>query len=250
MVQPDYLNRLAAALQRPGVGLVTCLYRGRPLGGFWSRIGAMGVDYGFLPNVVTGVALNMARPCVGATIALRRCTLEAIGGFSAIKDQLADDYALGEAVRDHGLNVVVADFVVSHAHSESTFGEVWRRDMRWARTIRSLDPKGYLGLAATFPLGWALLALVASGFEPAALILTAAALLCRMIVQDEVDQRFPGSRHALWLSPARDLFSFAIFLGSFVPGQIHWRGRDYALGEDGIMAPVGVDSEEAEAEVA
>jgi ceramide glucosyltransferase len=250
-VEPDYLCRLAAALQRPGVGLVTCLYRGMPLAGLWAKLGAMGVDYGFLPNVVTGVALNMARPCVGATIALRRVTLEAIGGFSAIKDQLADDYALGEEVRKRGLNVVLADFVVAHSHSERDFADVWRRDMRWARTIRALDPLGYLGLAVSFPLAWALLALVASGFAPAAMILTATALLCRMILQDEVDQRFPGYRHALWLGPVRDLFSFVIFVGSFIPGQIHWRGRDYALGENGIMAPVGVEaSGEAEAEVA
>jgi ceramide glucosyltransferase len=250
-VEPTYLCRLAAALQRPGVGLVTCLYRGMPLAGLWAKIGAMGVDYGFLPNVMTGVALNLARPCVGATIALRRVTLEAIGGFSAIKDQLADDYALGEEVRQRGLNVVLADFVVAHAHSERDFAEVWRRDMRWARTIRALDPLGYLGLAVSFPFAWALLALLASGFAPAAMILTATALLCRMILQDEVDQRFPGYRHALWLGPVRDLFSFAIFAGSFIPGQVHWRGRDYALGEDGAMAPVGAEpSGEAEAEVA
>lgn len=251
MVAPDYLCRLAAALQRPGVGIVTCLYRGMPLAGLWSRIGAMGVDYGFLPNVLTGLSLKMAEPCIGATIALRRCTLDAIGGFAAIKDQLADDYALGEAVRERGLQVVLADFVVGHAHSETEFSEVWRRDMRWARTIRSLNPAGYFGTAVTFPVGWALLALLASGFAPEAAVLAGAALLCRTILQDQVDERFEaGCRHPLWLGPVRDLFSFAIFLGSFVHGQVHWRGRDYALGEDGVMEPVGVDGEAAEAEVA
>jgi ceramide glucosyltransferase len=102
----------------------------------------------------------------------------------------------------------------------------------------------------TFPVGWALLAALASGFAPAAAILVCAALLCRMILQDEIDQRFDGRKHALWLGPVRDLFSFAIFAGSFLPGQVHWRGRDYAVGEDGIMEPVGVDAEAAEAEVA
>jgi ceramide glucosyltransferase len=246
-VAPDYLDRLTASLLRPGVGIVTCLYRGAALSGFWSQIGAMGVDYGFLPNVLTGVALNMAKPCIGATIALRRCTLDAIGGFHAIKDQLADDYALGEVVRERGLQVVLADFVVRHAHSETSGAEVWRRDMRWARTIRDLDSAGYFGTAVTFPTGWALLALFASGFAPAAAVLACAALLCRMILQDEVDQHFEGEKHPLWLGPARDLFSFAIFLGSFLPGQVHWRGREYSLGEDGVMEPI---EGEAEAEVA
>ncbi len=246
-MEPDYLQRLAAALARPGAGLVTCLYRGRPMAGLWSRLGAMGVDYGFLPNVVTGVTLGMARPCIGATIALRRKTLEGIGGFVAIKDQLADDYALGEAVRNLGLDVVLADFAVSHAHGEESFGALWRRDLRWARTIRSLDPLGYAGMAVSFPLAWSLLALLASGFSTAAMILAAAALLCRLTLQVEVDERFPARVHAARLMPARDLLSFAIFVVSFVPGQVHWRGRKFSMGENGVMAPVEAEETEAEA---
>ncbi len=237
-VEPDYLDRLAAAIERPNVGLVTCLYRGRPLAGFWSRLGAMGVDYGFLPNVLTGMALNMAEPCVGATIALRRDTLEAIGGFDRIKDQLADDYMLGEAVREQGQEIAVADFVVGHAHSERSLSEVWRRDLRWARTIHSLDPLGHIGSAVTFPVAWALLAVLVSGFSPAMVGLAGAAVLARMILQFEIDQRFPGHDHAIWLGPVRDLFSFAVFVASFLPGQIHWRGHDYALGDGGVMTEV------------
>ena len=245
-VEPDYLDRLAAAIERPNVGLVTCLYRGKPLAGFWSRLGAMGVDYGFLPNVLTGMALNMAEPCVGATIALRRDTLEAIGGFERVKDQLADDYMLGEAVRELGLEIAVADFVVGHAHFERSLGEVWRRDLRWARTIRSLDPLGHIGSAVTFPVAWALLAVLISGFSPTTVALAGAAVLARMILQFAIDQRFPGHDHALWLGPVRDLFSFAVFIASFLPGQVHWRGQDYELRDDGVMAEV----EEAEVETA
>ncbi len=246
-VASDYLQRLAAALARPGVGLVTCLYRGRPMAGLWSRLGAMGVDYGFLPNVVTGVTLGLARPCIGATIALRRATLQAIGGFVAIKDQLADDYALGEAVRGRDSKVALADFAVGHAHGEETFGELWRRDLRWARTIRSLDPLGYIGLAVSFPLAWSLLALLADDFALVAAILAVAALLCRLTLQDEVDHRFPGVAHALWLAPLRDVLGFAIFIVSLFPGQVRWRGRDYSMGEDGSMAPVAAKDTEAEA---
>jgi ceramide glucosyltransferase len=248
IVGRDYLQRLALALAQPGVGLVSCLYRGLPMAGLWSRLGAIGVDYGFLPNVVTGVMLKMARPCIGATIALRRSTLEAVGGFEAIKDQLADDYALGEAVRDLGMKVVLADFVVGHAHGEAAFLDLWRRDMRWARTIRSLDPLGYIGSAVTYPLAWALLALLAGGFAPAGMILAFTALLCRLTLQDEIDQRFPGmAHHAMWLTPLRDLLSFGVFIGSFVPGQVHWRGHDFELADNGEMSPVEAEETEVEA---
>jgi ceramide glucosyltransferase len=249
VVAPDYLQRLATALVRPGVGLVTCLYRGVPMAGLWSDLAAMGVDYSFLPNVVTGLTLRLARPCIGATIALRRSTLNAIGGFESIKDQLADDYMLGQAVRARGLKVVVADFVVGHAHGETNFGDLWRQEMRWARTIRSLDPLGSLGLMLTVPLAWALLAMVVDGFDPAGVLLTFAALLCRLTLQDEVDERFAGRHHALWLSPLRDLLSFAVHVASYLPGQIIWRGHAFSVAEGGVMAPVE-EMEEKEAEAA
>jgi ceramide glucosyltransferase len=250
LVAPDYLSRLAAALAQPGVGLVTCLYRGAPMAGLWSTLGAMWVDYGFLPNVVTGVTLKMANPCIGATIALRRDTLDAIGGFRAIADQLADDYALGEAVRGLGQKVALADFAVGHAHGETSLLQLWRREMRWARTIRSLNPFGYIGSAVTFPLAWALLAMLAGGFGPVGVIMTFAALLCRLTLQDEVDRRFPGLPHALWLSPLRDLLSFVVFVVSFFPGQVHWRGQDFSMGANGVMEPVEAEVEGAEAKAA
>ena len=37
LVEPDYVTRVVAALQQPGVGGVTCLYRGVSLPGVWSR---------------------------------------------------------------------------------------------------------------------------------------------------------------------------------------------------------------------
>ncbi len=248
IVAPDYLSRLAVGLDRPGVGLVTCLYRGVPMAGLWSGLGAMGVDYGFLPNVVAGLTLKLARPCIGATIALRRSTLEAVGGFEIVKGQLADDYMLGAAVRGLGLKVAVADFAVGHAHGEKSFVDLWRQDMRWARTIRSLDPAGYFGLALTFPLAWALLAMLVDGFDPAGVLLSFAALLCRLTLQDEVDERFAGRHHALWLSPLRDLLSFAIYVASYLPGQIFWRGHAFSVATDGAIAPV--EGEETEAEAA
>ena len=68
-VPPRYLAAVAGALDRLGVGAVTCLYRGRGDAGGWSRMAAAGISYQFLPSVVLAVALGLARPCMGSTIA-------------------------------------------------------------------------------------------------------------------------------------------------------------------------------------
>lgn len=245
IVEPDYVRRLVAALDQPEVGLVTCLYSGQPMAGFWSGLCAMGVDYSFLPNVLVGLALKWARPCIGATIALRRATLEAIGGFQSVADHLADDFALGEAVRATGQKIALADFTVGHVHAEDSFGQLWRQETRWARTIRSLDPLGYAGLAITYPVAWSLLALVFGGFEEAGALLAFAAILCRLTLQDEIEQRLTGRSHSLWLIPSRDVLSFLVFLAAFAPGQVRWRGRAFDVSDNGMLIPVETDENEA-----
>ncbi len=70
-VDPDFLQRLCGALERPGVGLVSCLYRGKDTGTLWSRLACMGMEFQFLPSVVFGVATGLAKPCLGPTMALQ-----------------------------------------------------------------------------------------------------------------------------------------------------------------------------------
>ena len=155
-VPPDYLVRIVAALQQPGIGLVTCLYHGVPASDrLWPRLSGLAIDTHFLPNVVVGLSLGLARPCFGSTIALRRTTLGDIGGFEAFADFLADDYAIGAAVRAAGLAVAIPPLTIGHSCPENSARALWRHEVRWARTIRSVDPAGYAGLAIThaFPLG-------------------------------------------------------------------------------------------------
>lgn len=237
VVAPDYLRHVVGTLDRPGVGLVTCLYRGAG-SGLWSQLAAMAIDYHFLPNVLAGLRLGMATPCFGSTIALRKATLAAIGGFEAVADQLADDYALGALVRHAGFAVAIPHHTVTHACVERTAGELIRHELRWARTIRSVDPFGFAGLAITHAVPLALLGLLFGGISPAALTVVVA-LACRFALALELDSAFALRGRRLWLLPLRDLLSFAIFLASFFGRDIEWRGQRYDVRPDKTLAYYG-----------
>ncbi|MFT3731982.1 MAG: bacteriohopanetetrol glucosamine biosynthesis glycosyltransferase HpnI [Hyphomicrobium sp.] len=237
-VAPDYVGETLACLQQPGVGLVTCLYRGDALEGFRSRMAAAAVNQHFLPSVLVGVALGLAKPCFGSTIALRRDTLERIGGFEAFANTLADDYAMGEAVRGLGLKVEIAPFVVSHTFAEKSFGELWAHEIRWARTIRLVDPMGYAGSIVAHPLPFALAALPLSGFSAIAWMILAGTLACRLFVPIQVLRLGGGDKSSIWLSPLRDVLSFVVFVASYMPGAVNWRGRRYNVGSDGTVTPI------------
>ena len=238
-VERDHLSRTVAALDQPGVGLVTCLYRGEAQRGFWARLASMAIDYHFLPGVLVGLRLGLARPCFGSTIALRRELLAAIGGFDAFLDQLADDNAIGEAVRAHGMRVAIPPFVVVHACPEQSAAELLRHELRWARTLRAVSPSGYAGLAITHPLPFAILGAWTSGSGALGASVIAAAIGCRLVLQRQVDHTLHVSPSRWWLGPPRDLLAFAVYVASFFVDVVNWRGHRYRVRPDGTLIPIG-----------
>ena len=238
VVEPDYLARTIAALDQPDVGLVTCLYRGAPRRGIWSRLASMAIDYHFLPSVLIGLALGIARPCFGATIALRRETLAAIGGFDAFAYQLADDYAIGNAVRARGMRVAIPPFIVTHTCQAQTIAELWRHELRWARTLRAVAPSGYVGLVITHALPFAILGAWASASGVLGASAVAAAIGCRLVLQSQVDHTLRVSPNRWWLGPARDLLAFAVHVVSFLVSTVSWRGHHYKVRSDGTLIPI------------
>ena len=246
-VDPNYLRTLAAALAEPGVGVVTCLYRGLPSGGFWSRLSAMAAHDHFLPSTLLGLALRLARPCVGATIALTRETLSRIGGFETVANQLADDYAIGKAVREAGFRVVLPPMLVAHAFEEKSLSEMVRHELRWARTIFTVDPAGYIGSGFTHALPLALIGAALRGFDALGLAAILSALACRLFLKYRLTREFdlPNPDYALLV--ARDILSFIVYFASFWSTRVSWRGQDFAVARDGTLLatvepPVGSGS--------
>lgn len=254
-----YLASLAQVLSDPAVGVASCLYWGEaatPPSPNWSvakppalaaQLGAMGVSYQSLPLFAVGVSMG-ATPCMGSTIALRRETLEAIGGFESVKDVLADDYEIGAKVRALGLQSVVPPFLVAHQSTEATLGELWRHEVRWSKTVRDIDRWGHLGSVVTHPfplaiLGWTILTLAGSNLSGIGSAFALVALATRLWLKSRVDgvttaNGAPAATGAWWLLPARDMLSFAVFVGAFFARRVEWRGARFHVGRDGGLTPV------------
>src|SRR5215470_2326594 len=246
-VDPDYLSRVVAALEQRGVGAVTCLYHGVGATGFWAQLAALGINAHFLPNVIMGLGLKLAQPCFGSTIALKRKALLEIGGFIRVANCLADDYAIGAALRARGYKISVCPVTVGHVCGAMSASELWHHEVRWARSIRSLDPAGYAGsiLAHAFPLALiaALVSVATNSLEPAtALGLGMAAFGCRLALLRQVERAFNLPPQSSWLVPLRDILSFAVFVSSFFGQSARWKGRRYRFVAGGTLVPAGSSS--------
>jgi ceramide glucosyltransferase len=237
-VQPDYLERLVANLEQPGIGLATTLYAGLPADrSLAARLGATQITHGFLPGALLARAVGR-QDCLGATMALRRETLARIGGFPALVDHLADDNILGRRVQDLGLSVRLADTVPLTTVPETRLRALFRHELRWARTISALAPAPFAASALQYPLVWALLGVAATGGAPWSLGVFCLAWLIRAVAAAGIDhallQRLGESDFSVPVSllPFRDLFSAAVMLVSYAGKQVDWRG--YRLQADGV----------------
>jgi ceramide glucosyltransferase len=236
-VAPDYLCAVVATLSQAGVGLVSCFYRGDGVAGFWSRLAAMGVSYHFLPNTLVGVASGLAHPSFGSTIALRRETLDRIGGFAAFAGLLADDYEIGRSVRGLGATIAYPPLAVAHGNAERSLGELAAHELRWARTIRIVDPAGHWGSIVTHGLGLGLIGASCLSFNPSACAALATILASRLFLKARIDHIVGASAGPFWLLPVRDVLSFGLFIASLTGSGVEWRGSRLRVERSGTMAP-------------
>jgi ceramide glucosyltransferase len=238
-VDRHYLSAVTAPLRDPQTGVVTCLYKGVPAGGKWSPLGAMHIDFGFLPSALVAKSLGLGGGCFGATIALRRETLERIGGFARLRDELADDHRIGDEVRALGLSVVLSPYIVEARVFERSLADLWRHELRWARTVRAMAPAGFAGSVLSHPLVIAALAAAMAGFG-----LTASTFLVISWVLRWGTARVIAAALGLppakpWLLPLRDALSFAVFVASFFGRTVFWRDQVFHVEASGRMTADG-----------
>jgi ceramide glucosyltransferase len=241
-VERSYLRHVVGALQGPGVGLVTCVYRGLCAPGWWPRFSAAATNYHFLPGVVTGLAIGRARPCFGQTIAMERTMLERIGGLTQFAHHLAEDHAIGDAVRRTGATVAIPPFTVRHACVETSFAKFVAHELRWSRTIRAVDRAGHLGSVLMHPIPFAMLAVLMSEGAPWAWVLAGIALVARLALKWRSDNAVQQTHRGIWLLPMWDALSFGIFVASFFSSRVEWRGFRFEVDDEGLLSPTHEES--------
>lgn len=238
-VGPDYLRHVCAPLARPEVGLVTCLYRSHALGGLWSHLGGLFIDEWFVPSARLTWLFGSRNFGFGATIALRRDTLDAIGGFQAITNELADDYRLAERTRRAGLATELSDYIVTTDVTEKTASQLLARELRWMRTIRMLNPAGYTFMAVSFALAVAGIGTLLTHGTPLALALLAITCAARSVLHFAVAQRshhwFSRAVCTLPLSPLRDALNLALWGIGFARRRVAWAGQELRFDHKGLF---------------
>jgi ceramide glucosyltransferase len=241
-VDRPYLDVATAPLHDPRIGAVTCLYKAVSTGGKWSELGALQINFGFLPSALVAQSLGLGGGCFGATIAVRRESLERIGGFMRFRNDLADDHRIGEEVSALGLAVSLSPYLVEARVSEPSFIDLWQHELRWARTVRTIAPAGFAGSVLVHPVALAALGAAATGFGLTACLFVAISCVLRWAAARVIANALGVSMPKAWLLLLRDALSFAVFVASFFGRTVFWRDQAFHVEASGRMT---VDADEA-----
>lgn len=232
----DYLRAVAAGFDDDRTGAVTCLYAGRPLGGAPSLLGAMQINESFLPSVLVALAVQPLDFCLGATMAVRRQALRSIGGFQSLAGFLADDYMLGQRLREQGWEIRLAPYVVEDIVTESSFSDLFLHELRWARTIRTVRPVGYSLSILTMMFPWTVAVVLLSRFSRPALGMALAALGLRLLLHGTVRRKLRLARPAApWWIPLRDAMTFVVYCASHFGRSVQWKQARFNVSTDGQL---------------
>jgi ceramide glucosyltransferase len=245
LVGPTYLQHIVAPLADHSVGIVTCVYRGAPTASVWSRLGALAQDEWYIPSVLVANAFGSEAFCAGATMALRRDVLDGIGAFEALAPYLADDYELGAHVRRLGLRSIVSRYEPTVTVDEQGLRGLVTHELRWMRTIRTVQPLGHAFLFITFALPMTLIPAPFLGRWAA--VMPALAILLRVALHYVLRDRpnpdmeaglplFQNTRGSLWLVPLRDVLSLVVWAASFASRRVTWRQQALRVHADGVLS--------------
>ena len=234
-VDQRYLREIVPPLLDPQVGMVTCVYRGKNAAGFFSGLTAIGMSVEMTAGVLVANLLEGMKFGLGPTTVVRKDALASVGGYTALQDYIAYDFAIGNLIAKAGYRVVLSGHVIDHVVNQKSFRRMWQNQLRWAQTTRYSRPKGHFGSGLIFAMPYGLLGFFAAGFLGhwgVGIVLLSAAGLNRLLEAWLVGWmvvRDPQIRRAPWLYPLRDLLGFMVWFASYLNLRYVWRDSRFEL---------------------
>jgi len=236
-LRSDYLKTIVAPLCDPGIGYVCTGYRATHAERWFERLELLTLNADFVTNVIFASVTGASGFCLGASTALRRETLEAIGGFEPLADYLVEDFEMGRRIRARGLEGVLLPYFVNAIVDLEDARAWWRHQVYWDQNTRAARRGGFFASVLTRAVPFAVLFAVLRLFDGLGLTVLAATLATRLLTAAAALGRAgiddPIGRRSLHLLPVRDVAGLGSWFVALSKRTFVWRGLEFGLTRDG-----------------
>ncbi|MGB8366332.1 MAG: glycosyltransferase [Rhizomicrobium sp.] len=239
-LRPDYLRAIVAPLADPAVGCVSTPYRAMNAAYWFEKLELLTMNADFVPNLIFASVAGIVTFGLGASMCFRRKDLEAIGGFAAFGEHLAEDSHMAARLEALGRRVVLAPYFVDMEVDLKSFSQWWEHQLYWDQNTRVVRPAGFFATVVVRSVPFAFLYAILTGLSLAGLGVAGAAVAIRMAGAAFLLRYVLKDREglaALWLLPLRDLFGLAVWLLAITRCDFMHRGRRFGLLADGRIVP-------------
>lgn len=168
----------------------------------------------------------------GKTMFTRRDILDRAGGIERLASEVAEDAAATKAIREQGLEVRIVDRPMPQPLGRRKFGEVWRRQVRWARLRRASFPAQFAPeiLVGAMPPLAAITAGAALDLWPGEIVPLYAAVWYGAEIATIAAVRWPLSPRTPLVLILRDALLPVLFVAALTGNGFNWRGNAMAVG--------------------
>jgi len=239
-LRPDYLKSIVAPLADPEVGFACTLYKAASADSWFEKAELLTLNADLMTNIVFAHVTGAAKLCVGATTALRRSTLEGIGGLEALADYLVEDFEMGRRIWESGKKDVIVPYFIDTTMDLASPSQWWGHQVYWDQNNRAARPVPYFFTVILKSIPFALLYALVRLADPNGLMVLAAAVLVRLSTAALIlgwGLRDPEGVRALWLLPFRDVTGLISWLLAYTKRTTVWRGTRFELTHDGRLLP-------------
>jgi ceramide glucosyltransferase len=253
MVDKHYLKKIAQHMEIPEVGLVSNMIQGvggRSFGAIFENLHMNS----FIIGSVCFLEKFLRMPCVvGKSMLMRKRDLDAIGGFTAVKDVLAEDYIIGKKMKEQGKRVILSDYVIKNVNEYWGIRKFLNRHTRWGKLRWRIGGMRYVSELLTNAVFMAFLPIIF--WEPTRTTISFAMLISSLKVlgdlylgslvqernRDKNTELEPSLSHFsplhYLLSPVKDLIIGIVWFIPLFSKTVVWRGNRYVISKDSALSP-------------
>src|SRR6202047_2437646 len=241
-LRPDYLKTIVAPLADPAVGCSTTFYKAFGARRWYEALEQLFVNADWVPNLVFAHVTGASPFVLGASNAVRRSTLDAIGGLADLGHYLLEDFEMARRIRARGQRIAVVPYFVDMLVDLEGPLQWWRHQLYWDKNTRAGNAWGLFGTLFIRAVPFALAFAVVRRGDPLGLAVAAAAIAVRLLTAGlfmgwGLSDR-EGPRRLLLL-PLRDLAGFVSTVAAFAGTTVVWSGKRFVVGRRGRMGAPG-----------